>query len=110
MRYQRHAQDLFGQQGGFSGIFRHLHAATLAAPARVDLGFHDNGAADFLRGCFGFGHRKSDLPAGYGNIEPGKNCLGLILVDFHFGDVSDYAWNLPGTQNNRTNTNFPTLT
>jgi len=46
VRNQRHAKNLLGQQRGFGGVFRDLDAATLPAPAGVNLRFDNDTSAD----------------------------------------------------------------
>ena len=73
MRDQGHAEDLPRDGGGFRGVLRHFHAAAFAAAARVNLRFHHDAAAEFLRSRFGFGDGIRHLPAGHGDIVFGQN-------------------------------------
>ncbi len=62
----------------------HLHAATLAAPARMDLGFHHPHRAGLAFGGFyRFINRKCrDALAGR-HAEGAQNFLGLVFVNVH---------------------------
>ena len=64
--------------------FHHLHAAALAAPARMDLGFHHpDGAGLAFGGFHRFINGKSrDALAGR-HAEGAQNFLGLVFVNVH---------------------------
>ena len=83
-RDQVHSQNLRGQQRGFVGGTRQLHAAAFAAAAGVDLRLHHHDRRGELLGdlarLFGAGHH---LTARCGNAEAAENFLSLIFVNFH---------------------------
>ena len=82
---QLHASHGLEQLRGLVGVRGELHATALAAPAGVDLGLDDAGAAEALRdhaGLFGvLGH----LPIGRGHLVLPKQLFGLIFMDVHAG-------------------------
>ena len=49
VRDQRHAENLFGDLRRFVGVLRDLDAAAFAAPTRMNLRFHNDAPAEFLR-------------------------------------------------------------
>ncbi len=84
MGHQRHAQHAFGFGLHIGHGFHHLHAAALAAPARMDLGFHHPDGAGL---AFGGLHRfidgeSRDALAGR-HAEGAQNFLGLVFVNVH---------------------------
>ena len=87
VRYQRHAQDIFGVFLGFLAGAGHLDAAALAAASGVNLRLDDDarGAAgkelaSGRRGLFeGVGH----FAAGHGDAVFCKDLLCLVLVNLH---------------------------
>ena len=83
MRYEAHAEDLFGDARGILGVLRHLDAAAFAASAGVNLRLHDYAPADLLRRSRSFFHRERDLSARNRDVVLGQDRLGLILMNFH---------------------------
>ena len=84
VRHERHAVNLIGELVGVSRILRELDAAALAPSARVNLCFHDDGAAAEPLGhalCLGSIHH--GLARRHRHTVFRKNLFGLILVNFH---------------------------
>ena len=81
---QRHAEDLARRCPRLRSAFlRDFDAAAFAASAGVNLRFHDDAAAEFLRRRFGFVDGERHFAARHGDVVFGQNGLGLILVNFH---------------------------
>jgi len=83
---QRHAQDFFGGGAGFVGIFDDFDASAFAASPGVNLGFDNDGSAEFVRGHFGFDYGMSHLAAGHRYAIARKQGFGLIFMDLHVND------------------------
>ena len=60
-----------------------LHAASLTAPAGVDLGFHDAGKAHPRGGRDGSVDRVAGLPVRHGDLVTPEELLRLMLMDVH---------------------------
>ena len=83
-RDERGAEHLVGDLGDLGGGVADLHAAGLAAAARVDLGLHDPALAAELLGDARRGLRGvDDLAARRGHPVPAEQRLRLVLVDVH---------------------------
>ena len=70
---------------GAGGVVGQLHPAGLPSPARVDLGLHDDAAAQALGDRAGLGRGGGHLPPRDGNAELPEDRLRLVLVDLHGG-------------------------
>ncbi|MDT4839293.1 hypothetical protein FQZ97_730790 [compost metagenome] len=91
MRDQLHAQDFRGQLADVVQRARQLHAAALAAAARVDLRLDDpNRSTQLFSGSHGLVDGKSGDPARHGDAKLLQQFLALILVDFHVLPVRTY--------------------
>ena len=84
-RDERHSQNFSGESSPHpSGVFASFHAAALAAPAGMDLRFHNDNASQLLgngsRLRFGIGN----LAAWNAHAIARKNLLSLVFVYLHF--------------------------
>ena len=82
--FELHAQNLAGQAFHILNAFGHFHAAALAAPTGMDLGFHHpHRAAQFLR-CFHslLNGEGSDAARNW-HTELAQDVLALVFMDFH---------------------------
>ena len=86
MRHEPRAEHRLRELLDLAHRLRELHAAGLAAPTGVHLGF-DNPqvAAELRRGGFGFGRCAGHLALGHGDGVIGEQLLRLVLVKIHAG-------------------------
>jgi hypothetical protein len=88
VRHERHAVDLIRQRGGFGRTRGELHASALPSPARVDLRFHDDGAAaEPLGDALRLGRVHDGFAGGHRHAVGRKELFGLILVNFHMRET-----------------------
>ncbi|ABA49494.1 hypothetical protein BURPS1710b_0976 [Burkholderia pseudomallei 1710b] len=84
VRLQLHAEDLVRVFAHLLERLRDLHAAALAAAARMNLGLDDpDRAAQLLRHLDGLVHRERRLAARYRDSEFPQDFLTLVLVNLH---------------------------
>ncbi len=79
-----HAQDLGGVRRGLVRVRGELHAAGLAPPAGVYLGFDDDAAAAEAQGDrASLGGRRGDLPGRHRDALPPQDVARLVFVEIH---------------------------
>ncbi len=84
VRDELHAEDLARKIAHFVHRARHLDAAALAAPARVNLRLHHpNGPAERLGGLHRFVDAERRDASRRGHAELAKDFLALVFVDLH---------------------------
>src|SRR5262245_38343959 len=83
MRDQIHSDHLFGQVVNVFHRAREFDAASLAAPASMDLRFDDHRQPQFLGGLLSLGDRTRDPAARDLDVETAQQFLTLILVNLH---------------------------
>ena len=83
-RDEGHADHLARERLGFVPRLGELHAAALAAAARVDLRLDDDQAAAKAAGDLArFDRRERHFPARHGNAVTREDRFGLVLVNSH---------------------------
>src|SRR3989440_2802066 len=78
------SQDLGGVRRGLVRVRGELHAAGLAPPAGVYLGFDDDAAAAEAQGDrASLGGRRGDLPGRHRDAPPPQDVARLVFVEVH---------------------------
>jgi arylsulfatase A-like enzyme len=84
VRLELHAQDVAGARLDLVDRLGHLHAAALAAAARMDLRLdHPHRATELLCRLDGLLHRESRNAARDRHAKLAQDFLGLVFVNFH---------------------------
>src|SRR5262249_6078622 len=83
VRDQIHAEHLFRRRTRVGWSLHDLHAAALAAAARVNLRLDDNGAAEAFGDRGRISRVEDDFAVGHGHAVARKNRLRLVLVNLH---------------------------
>ncbi len=85
MGYERHAYHFLGNFRRFVRVLRDLHSPAFAPAARMNLGLHNDAAADLFSGRLRFLHGIGDFAPRHRDVVFGQNGLRLVFMNFHNG-------------------------